>query len=421
MLVRFPYGANGSGQNSYLAAGSDMGATWGLAYQRSTDTLFASSFVKRHSGFGPGGIDAIYAVEEACFGAPNPAANVSVWLNVNTLPGVDVGTVNRPDLPAALSGPSFDLEAFEAVGKEGIGGMALSEDERTLYVVNLFQRDVLEIDVATRTLINRYPTDTGVVCTNGVARPFGITYWRGDVYVGVTCTGEADVQTGVIDARVRRLENGVFVDVLAFPLDYPRGQAYVVCPFTGWFPWVSFFQSCAGGGVAVFPQPILADLAFDNDGCLSLGFIDRFSHQTGFQNLGLSGATLYDGFSGGDLLRACNVDGALVLESNGSAGGVTTIGANNNQGPGGGEFFHDDLWEVNGNASHFEVTLGGVAVLPGSGETATTAFDPITGDPAEIRTAGARRFSNATGSTSGAYRVYAMDTPGTFGKGGRSR
>ncbi len=415
VLVRFPYDASGSGLNEYLSIGQDMGSTWGLAYQQSTDRLFAATVLKRHVGFGPGGIDAIYSVDGACF-ADEGATPTSVWLNVNTLPGVDVGTLNRPDLGPSTDDLSFDTEAFDGVGKLGLGGIAISDDERTLYAVNLNQREVLEIDIDSKTLVNRYPVDTNLTCVGGVARPFAVTYHRGELYVGVTCTGEVDPFNNVLESVVRRLNNGVFETVLTVPLDYLRGRADISCPLTGWFPWLDVF-SIACSPLAVFPQPILSSIEFGIDDCVSLGFIDRHGHQTGFQNYTPTTTNLFEGISGGDLLRACVLaDGSWQLESNGSVGGVTTAGADNMEGPGGGEFYFGDTYSIGALTAHFEVALGGVAILPNSGEVVTTAFDPIDQVPGEVRTGGVRRISSETGDFVDAYRIYAFGAAGTFGK-----
>ncbi len=414
VLVRWPYAASGFGANEYLATGVDIGATWGLAYQQSADRLFAASFLKRHMGFGPGGIDAIYAIDSACFGDEG-STPASVWLNVNTLPGVDVGTLNRPDLPPGDDQQSFDAEAFDGVGKLGLGGIAISDDERTLYAVNLNQREVLEIDIDTKMLTNAYPVDTGLSCVNGVARPFAVTSFRGELYVGVTCTGELDPFNPVLEAHVRRLDSGVFTTVLTVPLAYDRNVADISCPLTGWFPWLNVF-STACNPLAVFQQPMLSSIEFHADGCLALGFTDRHGNQTGFQNYTPTTMDLYEGISGGDLLRACDENGTYVLESNGSAGGVTTAGAGNNEGPGGGEYYFDDTYSIGALTAHYEVMLGGVVVLPGSGEVISTAFDPIDQVPGEARTGGTRRMDVQTGAFIDAYRIYEFGAPGSFGK-----
>ena len=41
----------------------EVGAVYGLAYQRSTNSYFMSSYLKRHVGFGPGGPGAIYQLD----------------------------------------------------------------------------------------------------------------------------------------------------------------------------------------------------------------------------------------------------------------------------------------------------------------------------------------------------------------------
>ena len=50
----------------------------------------------------------------------------------------------------------------------------------------------------------------------------------------------------------------------------------------------------------------------------------------------------YEAFSVGDVLRAAPSGLNWVIESNGTSGSVTTAGAGNAQGPGGGEYYYQD-------------------------------------------------------------------------------
>ena len=66
VLISIPYDAYGRVDNTIentLATGAQIGATWGLAIQRSTGTIFAGALAKRHAGFGPLGAGGIYAIQ----------------------------------------------------------------------------------------------------------------------------------------------------------------------------------------------------------------------------------------------------------------------------------------------------------------------------------------------------------------------
>ncbi|HMR43977.1 MAG TPA: SdrD B-like domain-containing protein, partial [Saprospiraceae bacterium] len=140
--------------------------------------------------------------------------------------------------------------------------------------------------------------------------------------------------------------------------------------------------SCDGGSTIVYPQPVLTDIEFDVDGAMILGFMDRLGHQLGYKNYPPQGTSpLISGISGGDILRAFQkADNLFQIENNAKSGIITTGGANNNEGPGGGEFYYRDVFEGQINnlipAPHAETAQGGIAFLPGSGEGAPSALDP---------------------------------------------
>lgn len=57
------------GPVSHESIGSQIGTTYGLAQQRSSNTLFAGAFMKRFAGFGSGGPGAIYKITSPTDGA----------------------------------------------------------------------------------------------------------------------------------------------------------------------------------------------------------------------------------------------------------------------------------------------------------------------------------------------------------------
>ncbi|MCB0088319.1 MAG: hypothetical protein KDE54_10425, partial [Caldilineaceae bacterium] len=64
---------------------------------------------------------------------------------------------------------------------------------------------------------------------------------------------------------------------------------------------------------------------------------------------------------------------------------------------------------------HEETTLGGITLLPGSGEVMTTLFDPVN----SYRSGGVGWFNNTSGRRDRAYEVFEQDAGGptaTFGK-----
>jgi uncharacterized repeat protein (TIGR01451 family) len=93
--------------------------------------------------------------------------------------------------------------------------MDISDDYRTLYVMDLTNRQLLEIDIASESVTASYAiSDPGCKHANDV-RPFGVSYLDGDVYVGVSCSDET-VKHGNSDstAHVMRLSGGSFTNVV---------------------------------------------------------------------------------------------------------------------------------------------------------------------------------------------------------------
>ena len=245
----------------------------------------------------------------------------------------------------------------------------------------------------------------------GVTRPFATKYRNGKVYVGAVCDASFSQNRDDLRASVFAFDPtaGSFTPapVLTFPLTYLRGASYGAAK-TGsnnrWEPWTSVYPNNTGigiyyGGFDVYTQPVLSDIEFDVDGSMLLGFFDRFPNQIGAapnyrpDRPTTAGLTSSYGVVGGDILRAYFNGSSFELESNAKEGvssaKAPTAGANGLQGPGGGEFyFGDAIPDV-----HNETSMGGLALLPGSGEVRVTS-----GDPLALGSGGILTLSNTTGA-----------------------
>ena len=256
----------------------------------------------------------------------------------------------------------------------------------------------------------------------GVTRPFATKYRNGKVYVGAVCDASFSQNRDDLQASVFTFDPtaGSFntTPVLTFPLTYLRGASYGAAQ-TGsnnrWEPWTSVYPNNTGygilyGGFDVYTQPVFSDIEFDIDGSMLLGFFDRFPNQIGAapnyrpDRPTTAGLTSNYGVVGGDILRAYFNGSSFELESNGKEGASSskapTAGANNLQGPGGGEFyFGDAIPDV-----HNETSMGGLALLPGSGEVRLTS-----GDPLVLGSGGVLALNNTTGAklTSNSFTLYA--------------
>ncbi len=118
-----------------LALASQVGMLNGVAWNRREGTLYGSAYLRRRTGFGPGGIGAIYAVTNP----GTPGAPVTTFVDLNAVFGAGTAGVD-PHVPGDLidDGASVPL-----VGKAGIGDIDISPDGRTLYAMNLTDRKLL--------------------------------------------------------------------------------------------------------------------------------------------------------------------------------------------------------------------------------------------------------------------------------------
>lgn len=158
-VVSFPYNASGDvgvgPAVDHDATFGEVGAVWGTAYQNSTRTLFTSAILKRHAGFGT--IDGTNSTTGGIYAIDYSSAipTVTNWLDINTLAGVNTGADPHTGLPADETVRNHDPNTFEFIGKRSIGDIDISEDGNTLYVMNLNNKEIVAIDIATKTLISR--------------------------------------------------------------------------------------------------------------------------------------------------------------------------------------------------------------------------------------------------------------------------
>ncbi len=465
VLVSFPYSAGGTPITPTYGApaptteanSNQIGTTWGLGYQRASNSLFAAAFMKRHAGFGSGGTGAIYRINRNLpLSDPN---RVTVFVDLNTLFGS--GTAGVDPHPSTDSDFAFDSNSFDQVGKIALGDLDVSEDDQTIWTINLADRQLYRIPIGippvppTASRISRYALPLPTNCPDPVnnSRPFATGIHDGLVYVGMVCSAQTAPITTNLRAYVYAFDPNnppTFNQVLNFPLNYPRlcadrdsdnmpagtwnkncsakyrdpvTNAILSYDYADWQPWVSTFQQTDfdTDGFGSHPQPMLADIVFDH-GDMILGFRDRFGDQVGYLSRSTNRADPrnYIAITAGDILRACaDGSGGWSLENNATCGTTTTTGANNHQGPGLGEYYFQEH-----HPFHDEDSNGGLAQVPGFPDIAETAFDPIH-DPIngaqQLFQAGVLWFDNGTGDRVKSYRIYAQ-TPGqpgdppTFGK-----
>jgi hypothetical protein len=393
---------------SLTTPASTVGTIFSLAYNRANNRIYAAAYFKRHAGFGPGADSAYNTGDDAgAIYVVDPAT--SAVTSAFTVPNAPTNSHN----PADYGNDNFDT-GWNAVGKTSLGGMDLSDDGSTLYVMNLEDRRLYALNANTgaslgssvqvQSLTLPTPGGSSTSCSNTTSgtnkRPFAVNYYRGQVYIGVVCTAETNQNANNLFAYVFQVDPVTLAiaptPVFQAPLNYNRGVADPGWA-AEWQPW----RTTITGDFAA-PQPMLTSIVFEN-GNLILGLRDRAGDQA-LDNGPNSKRTA------GDTLRACGSFGSWTLESNGRCGGTGTAPQATGQGVGNGEFYHqDDFCSAPNNGNyHDEVSWGGLLYVPGRPHVISTVLDPISRVIASGATfdGGFRYFNNTTGSAERAYRVY---------------
>jgi hypothetical protein len=362
-----------------------------------------------------------------------------------------IGTNVERGLPAESTDPSNDAAAYDQIGKVGLGDLDISDDGQTLFVTNLFDRKLYRLTLNSATsptnvtavsaftlpnpplrsasgIANAANTYTGAADgtdfydgAKGYQRPFALKVYKGKVYVGTVTTGENNGST-VTDNNTGNpeytdlwayvwsfdLATQTFASapVLQFPLNFYRGLNGDSADetFRVWQSKLGFFRNSNWPETYV-SQAMLTDIEIDATGSMILGIRDRYGDQTGYANYRLSGTETYTGIADGEILRAYlnpNTNG-FELETNAKEGlnssKAATSGINNNQGPGGGEFYYQDH-EI-ANSYHLNTCMGSLAVLPTSNQVLLTIMDPV-----DLWAGGLSKFDNTRGTRTGNYQLY---------------
>jgi hypothetical protein len=420
VLVNFPYSAGTIYTDTTVAnydnpllhsittTASQVGTVFSLAYSRATDRIYSAAFFKRHAGFGPGA-DGVFNNSDDPGAVYVVNRSTGSLASVFTVPNATSNSHNTADYGAD------NLDAgWDAVGKQGLGGMDLSDDGSLLFVMNLQDRKLYKLDASAgtnlgstasiTTLTLPTPGGTATNCSttssNTNKRPFAVNYYRGQVYIGVVCTAETNANASNLYAYIFQVDPGTLAitaaPIFSAHLNYTRGVADPTWP-AEWQAWRTTITTDFAS-----PQPMLTSIEFENDN-LILGLRDRAGDQA-FDNGADAKRTA------GDTIRACGTFGAWTLESNGRCGGAGTAPQNTGQGVGNGEFYHqDDFCSAPNNGNyHDEIAWGAMVYIPGRQDVLTTVLDPINRQIYNGGTfdGGIRYFNNTTGAADRAYRLY---------------
>jgi hypothetical protein len=428
VLVKFPYNSTGSATApSALADANNIGSVWGLAYAKTTKQLYVSTFLKRHVGLLNDKLGIIYKTDMS-IATPTSTA----WLDVTVAPlSINIGQASVPTNVArgltTKAAQSLDAAVFDLIGKVGFGDIDISEDEKTLYFVNLFDKKLYAIDIATKTIVSGFPLTIPNDCnaSSGSIRPFGLKFHKGKLFIGSICDAQTSQLAADMEANVYRLDGTTFVNVLSFSMNYTRGKVWSPTATSNkWYPWTNDYKKFnldAGNGVYTYSQAMLTDIEFDCDDMI-LAFRDRIGDQIGVYNKFPDGTAMNaEAVAGGDILRAESTGTGWKIENNGKSGTITTAGAGTGQGIGGGEYYLGDDFKGSTSYWHEEISNGGLAILPGQDEIILSAFDPLSNavGGSGYNQAGVRFIKNSTGAFSDGFMLYDSDlSAGLFSKSG---
>ncbi|MBL7815791.1 MAG: DUF11 domain-containing protein [Saprospiraceae bacterium] len=433
-----------------------VGATWGGAWKKNTKRMFYSAVLKRHVDLGEFArplsnsqtVDGVYMIDY------NGLAGTYIGgFRLQGVNGIDLGSVSRSIKTTAVSGTtaaddnalssvnrqSRDLAAFSKVGKVGFGDIVMSEDYKYLWLVNLNQKSLIRVDVSNQALL---PTTGGtpaaslvstyninfsaITSCNGQLRPWALSFYHGRGYLGVVCDGStgaaADLKAYVLSFDPANVAAG-FTKEFEMALNYTReNSAWPTASNSAyrlgtWRPWTDTWSLPALGGEFSWAEPILSNIEFTPNGSMVLGFLDRGGVQFDYQQFSpISGnSKLIDIDAAGDIVYVCKTASGFKVEGDATGcvidsdpGGTPSVSLANDGPKNVGEFFYQDMASSN-PAQHMEVTLGGLAMLQGTQQVFTNAFDPIV----ENFNQGGHFYSTVTGKRTAQYQI----TPNGVNKG----
>ncbi len=431
------------------ATQSQIGTVYGLGWKSSTKTLYMGSYLRRKTPLGPGGLGAIYFIN-------NPVANTAtnnpqVYVNLNTLfsngPGGVLGFTRETN---AAYDWNDDVAVKPLVGKRGLGDVEVNNKQDTIYTIGLNDRKLYAVPTSgslTAATIKSYDFVSSITTLTGVAaaqfanseiHPFAIGINPRDNYVYIGGVYGDDGNIGV-SANIRMLvwrydpSNGTTTLVLNQFLGYGRSQNYgfgyaaapIAIPATApagnnalFQAWNDAFNDATTSNISALQQPMLTDIAFDGD-AMVLGFRDRFGDQTPVAGIADPGQAPYSR-GNGEIVRVHNTAGTWTLEAagvskDGNTGADITGSTVANTGPGSGEFYSQE-WASDGDVA--EASMGALLMIPGKDHIMSTAFDPLKVNQSNqlvfvnVNTNGVQTHSNITGLNVGAYEVY-TSTQGT--------
>ena len=436
---------------NHLAFANETGAVYGVAWSDTTNHLYVSAYQKAHTGYGPGGRGQIYRVPVdpdtgLATGSPTSFVNIETDLNI-----VMCGT-HGVDLDGA-----YDAAIFNEVGKCGLGDLEISDDDSTLFVTDLTNRQVVGIDIATQAIVGPWtlPASAAAKCRDAAdLRPFGLGFKDGLLYVGAICSGETRGATQNwlkedLHAMVYTLDPATGFNTTPV-LDYDWSNQRHGIYDTEIQTWIDDIGDVTTGRFAMgtgqnwvlHRSQMLTDIEFVGNNMI-LGFRSRFADQWGvnvpYDHDGDKVSDLFTAINEGDVVCTSfdSTSGTYIWETNDHVDNLGVCGTRTASDSGNihpnldysgttpyddpllddGEFYWGDGGAPSlGNARHFEISFGGLAQA-GTADLAITALTPPNALGVSYdQSGGFAWLNNQNGAPEGAFVAYDRTTSGAFSK-----
>jgi hypothetical protein len=258
----------------------DTGAIWGAAWQKSTKTLFVSAAIKRYVPLKDESSEDLAAQSAGSIYKVDGSGTLSLFAVV---PDVVSGN-GKSILASRTYQHNEDKDVKELVAIEGLGDLDISEDDKYLYTINLYKKELIQIDASTGdvTSLGRIPNPYGNTCNDDKVRSWGVKVRGDSIYIGSVCEDEilsgddpTDMSADGLGAAIQKynVSSAVFESVAQTnTLRYLRPKGYNPKEETNYHYQ---FTDWSHGSYEWLPQPILTDIEFNNRGDLILGYTDR--------------------------------------------------------------------------------------------------------------------------------------------------
>lgn len=268
-------------QRQTLATYGEVGSTWGLTFNRTTNAMLVAAVFKRMSDLGPLGVGGIYRVADVlnADGSVSAGASAAPLFDVDGLPvtgatgggTIDLGADSIPadrGLGAPIQ-PATDISAFAYAARVGMGGIATTLDGEALFITNLNDRQIYAMTIGE---FDDSGSPVPPTEARRVATPLGedqqlwaLTAYGDRLYMGYVDTGsapgqaaaDADMQAYVVSVPIGLARLGAnsgdlgtgLADwrlELQFPLGYDKGSNMQLWP--GWDFTNGVSAPCPGPG-----------------------------------------------------------------------------------------------------------------------------------------------------------------------------